>query len=390
MKITTNLHKIISLGLVAACAVSSVTGCSSSASISKKEESDTYKIAVIAPLTGDAAQYGITYQNSLDILVDKVNSNNGINGKKVELTYFDDKKDAKEALNIANKIVSEGDYIAVVGSQTSSCSMAAAPVLQEEGIPMISPQASNPQFTELGDYIFSMQLSSSYEAKLTAKMIAENYGYKNIAVIYSNDDWGVGVNTQFIESMEGYGGTVTADETYISGQTKDFSPLISKMKESKPEAVFVASLYSDAAQILQQSKNLDFDVPVFATNTLYKQEFLDLAGTNAEGIIMLNSFELENDSEDYTYLKDKYEEKTGNQIDTYVTQSYDALNLVLKAIEATDGDKAAMKDWIANVKDYEGVSGKFSFNEKRVPIKEEYVFTIENGAYVQIPDLIIK
>jgi len=387
---TTNLHKIISFGLVAAFAVSSVTGCSSSASSSKEEPSDTYKIAVIAPLTGDAAQYGITYQNSLDILVDKVNSNNGINGKQVKLTYFDDKKDAKEALNIANKIVSEGDYIAVVGSQTSSCSMAAAPVLQDEGIPMISPQASNPQFTELGDYIFSMQLSSSYEAKLTAKMIAENYGYKNIAVIYSNDDWGVGVNTQFIESIKGYGGTVTADETYISGQTKDFSPLISKMKESNPEAIFIASLYSDAAQILQQSKNLDFDVPVFSTNTLYKQEFLDLVGTNAEGIIMLNSFELENDSEDYTYLKEKYEEKTGSQIDTYVTQSYDALNLILKAIEATDGDKAAMKDWIANVKDYEGVSGKFSFNEKRVPIKEEYVFTVENGAYVQIPDLIIK
>ena len=221
-------------------------------------------------------------------------------------------------------------------------------------------------------------------------MIVENYGYKNIAVIYSNDDWGVGVNTQFTDSIGEYGGSISADETFIAGQTKDFTPLISKMKESAPEAVFVAALYSDAAQILQQMKNLDFEVPVFATNTLYKQEFLDLAGANAEGILMLNSFELENTDEEYVYLKDAYEEKTGNQVDTYVTQSYDAMNLLLKAIEATDGDRAKMRDWIADVKDYRGVSGTFSFNDVRVPIKDEYVFTITDGAYAQVPDLVIK
>ena len=383
------MKKFLALLLTGALAVSALTGCGSS-SAEGAADGDTYKIAVIAPLTGDAAQYGMTYQNTLDILTDKVNAEGGVNGKQVEVTYFDDKKDAKEALNIANKIVADGSYIGVVGSQTSSCSMAAAPVFQEEGIPMISPQASNPQFTEIGDYIFSMQLSSSYEAELTAKMIVENYGYKNIAVIYSNDDWGVGVNTQFTDSIGEYGGSISADETFIAGQTKDFTPLISKMKESAPEAVFVAALYSDAAQILQQMKNLDFEVPVFATNTLYKQEFLDLAGANAEGILMLNSFELENTDEEYVYLKDAYEEKTGNQVDTYVTQSYDAMNLLLKAIEATDGDQAKMRDWIADVKDYRGVSGTFSFNDVRVPIKDEYVFTITDGAYAQVPDLVIK
>lgn len=373
--------------LAAACLAALLPGCGSS---TDSADADTYKIACIAPLTGDAAQYGLTYQNTLEILTDKVNSEGGVNGKQVEVTYFDDKKDAKEALNIANRIVSDGGYIGVVGSQTSSCSLAAAPVFQKEGIPMISPQASNSQFTETGDYIFSMQLPASYEAEMTAKLIVENYNYKNIAVIYSNDDWGVGVNDQFTASIADYGGTITADETFVSGQTKDFSPLISKMKDSNPDAIFIATLYSDAAQILQQMKNLDFNMPVFATNTLYKQEFLDLAGENAEGILMLNSFELENNSEEYTYLKNAYEEETGNQMDTYVTQSYDAMKLILDAIEATNGNQEEMKDWIANIKDYQGVSGTFSFGDNRMPIKDEYVFSIDNGNYIQIPDLIIK
>ena len=199
---------------------------------------------------------------SLEILKDKVNQAGGINGKLVEFDYYDDKKDAKEALNVANKIVADGGYIGVVGSQTSSCSMAAAPIFQEEKLIMISPQASNPAYTLSGDFCFSMQLSSTYEADLTAKMIVDTYGYKKIAIIYSNDDWGVGVYDAFKESVVNYGGEVVDAETYISGQTKDFSPLISKIKTTEPEALFMASLYSEGAQILQQSKNLDFVVPI--------------------------------------------------------------------------------------------------------------------------------
>ena len=105
--------------LAMGCLAAAMTGCGSS-SAEGAADGDTYKIAVIAPLTGDAAQYGMTYQNTLDILTDKVNAEGGVNGKQVEVTYFDDKKDAKEALNIANKIVADGSYIGVVGSQTWS------------------------------------------------------------------------------------------------------------------------------------------------------------------------------------------------------------------------------------------------------------------------------
>ncbi|MDF2952107.1 MAG: hypothetical protein K0S18_1690 [Anaerocolumna sp.] len=380
--------RITSFALATGLILTSLTGCSSSSS-ANQDDSDVYKFAMMAPLTGDAAQYGLTYKNTLEILVNKVNSDGGINGKQIQVDYYDDKKDTKEALNIANKIVADGNYIGVVGSQTSSCSMAAAPVLQESKILMISPQASNPNFTLSGDYIFSLQLSSSYEADLTAKLVVENNSFKKIAVIYSNDDWGVGVNDEFTSYVESLGGEIVANETFISGQTKDFSPLISKMKEAQPDAIFIAALYSEGAQILQQCKNLDFNVPVFTTNTLYKQEFLELASDNADGILMLNSFELDNQNDNYLYLANEYLEKTGKQVDTYVTQSYDALKLMLDALENVGDDTSAMKDYIASVNNYEGVSGTFSFNENRVPIKPEYVFTIENGEYVQIPDLVI-
>ena len=136
---------------------------------------------------------------------------------------------------------------------------------------MISPQASNPQFTEIGDYIFSMQLSSSYEAELTAKMIVENYGYKNIAVIYSNDDWGVGVNTQFTDSIGEYGGSISADETFIAGQTKDFTPLI-----SNPKSLLIGASWTDANDVEVAGKSR------FFVGTVYDFQVYNKALTDAQ------------------------------------------------------------------------------------------------------------
>lgn len=345
-----------------------------------------YKFALMAPLTGNNAQYGQSYKVSLELLVKKVNEAGGVNGHPIALEIFDDKGDAKESVNIATKITEDPEVLGVIGSQTSSCSMAAAPILQEANLLMISPQASHVDYTSLGDCIFRTQVTTAHENKKTAEFLVQDLKAKKIAVIYSSDDWGVSMLDTMTASLTELGASIVASETYITGETKDFTPLISKVKQAEPDVLFLASVYADAVQIVKQCKSLNLEVPYVGSNTLFKQEFIDVGGADVEGVIMTNTIALNNSNEEYLWLEKAYKEATGSFTDTYVTQSYDALNVMLKALEAVGPDTDAMKEYLANLKDYEGVSGTFSFDQMRNPAKTVYIYQIQNGEIVEWTD----
>lgn len=366
---------------------STVSSESSNASSSAEVSTDSaapYKFVLMAPLTGNNAQYGKSYQVAMELLIEKYNAAGGINGHMLELEIYDDKADAKESVNIATRVAEDDDVLAVIGSQTSSPSMAAAPILQEKNILMISPQASHVDFTAIGDCIFRTQVTTAWENSETARFIVEHLGAKKVAIIYSSDDWGVSMLETMSSSLTGLGADVVAQETYIVGETKDFTPLISKIKAAEPDVLFMASVYADAVQIIQQAKDLGLDVPFVGSNTLFKQEFIDVGGENVEGVMMCNTVQLNNQNEEYVWLENAYQEKTGSFIDSYVTQSYDALNIAIKAVEACGTDREAIKTWVANLKDYVGVSGTFSFDENRNPAKTVYIYEIKDGKIVEL------
>ena len=356
-----------------------------------EETKDAYRFAMVAPLTGNGAQYGLAYKDTIEIMVEQINADGGIDGHMVEVDYFDDKQDPKECLNIANKIVADGDYLAVIGSQTSSCSMAAAPVLQKAGIPMISPNASHVDFPLIGDYIFSMAMPLSYEIVKTTDFLYDYNNLRKIAMIYSNDDWGLQVSEVCRERFTELGGEVVAEETYIAGQTKDFTPLISKIKATEPDAVFLISQYSDGAAIVQQMNQLDFNTKIVAMNTLYKQEFIDIVGEElANGIVMQNSFSIIDTAPEYDVIKEAYESKTGKVMDLYVTHSHDAFAIVLDAVTEVGADKEAIRDYIAGIKNYAGLSGTFSMDANGSVRKNLYALEIKDGTFVELEDFVAE
>jgi len=381
------VHLLLALILVMAMAFN-ITACqqksdqtSDKGTGTSTEKLSTYKFALYAPMTGDNAQYGNSYKATIQIYIDKINAEGGINGHPVEMLTYDDKNDPKEALNIANLIVSNPEIIGVIGSQTSSCGLAAAPVFQEEGIPMITPQGSHPDLTLIGEYIFRMSCLATFEGGVLADMMVGG-GYKNLAVIYANDDYGVKVVDYWTKMVEKAGAKIVASETFVSGQTKDFTPLLSKIKAAGADAIYVEPGYSDAAMILTQMRQLDCAYQPFGSSMLYKQEFLDVAGKAAEGLILCNFTKPNNTEENYVFISKKYKEVTGKMDDVYVTNSYDCIMLLCDAVKAVGTDGAAMAKWIASVKDYQGASGVINFDESRNPAKDLYTFKIINGEYV--------
>lgn len=362
-------------------AASDAPAAEGNADAAEGEELEPYVFALYAPLTGDNSQYGQTYKSTIEIYVEKRNAEGGINGHEVIVEYFDDKNDPKESLNIANLLADRDDIIGVVGSQTSTATMTACPVFQEAGIPMITPQAGQVDVTLTGEYIFRMCTLAPFEGNLIAERMIED-GCKNVAVIYANDDYGVNIYDSWSAVINELGGNIVAAETFVSGQTKDFTPLLSSIKAAGADSIYIEPGYSDAAMILTQMAQLDCDFKIYGNTMLYKTEFLDAAGENAEGTLMGSYVNPENTEANFVFIRDAYEAATGNITDMYVLNSYDAIALLCDAVAAVGPDRAAVAEWIANVKDWQGASGVINFDENRNPSKDMFWYVVKDGEFV--------
>lgn len=390
------MKKIVAL-LLAALLLLSCTACSQNSTQKQKttpeaentdtpevdaeEELEPYIFALYAPLTGDNSQYGLTYKATIEIYVEKRNAEGGINGHPIQVEYFDDKNDPKESLNIANLLADRDDIIGVVGSQTSTATMTAAPVFQEAGIPMITPQAGQVDVTLTGEYIFRMCTMANFEGNLIARKMMED-GCQNVAVIYANDDFGVDIYKTWSEIVAELGGNVVGAETFVSGQTKDFTPLLSAIKAAGADAIYIEPGYSDAAMILTQMAQLDCDFKVYGNTMLYKTEFLEAAGENAEGTLLGSYVNPENTEENFVFIRDAYESATGSITDMYVLNAYDSIALLCDAVAAVGTDRAAVAEWMANVKDWQGASGVINFDENRNPSKDLFWYVVKDGEFV--------
>lgn len=378
--------------------VSAVAGCGSksgdpskggttAAADSGQDSEKPVKIALYGPLTGNNAQYGLTYQATLNALCEKVNEEGGINGREVKIEVFDDKNDQKEALNVANLIVSDPEIVAVIGSQTSSPTLAAAPVFEEAGIPMITPQASHVDITATGEHIFSLSCVADFEGSVIAKKMVED-GYSKVAAIYANDDYGLAIIDAWESIITEADIEIVDVEEYIAGQTSDFTPLLSKIKEAGAEALYIVPSYADAAMICTQMEQLDMgNIQKYVCSMCYTDSFFDAAGEAAEGTKICNFIYPETTDETFVALKELLKEKTSMEnIDVYATNSHDAFMLLVDAIKEVGTDGDAIAQWLAEVKDWPGACGPVTFDETRRPQKELFWFQVENGAFKYIGD----
>lgn len=344
---------------------------------------DPIYFAWIGPLSGDSTLDGITEKASLEICIENINANGGVLGHELAIDFYDDKNDATEAVNIANRIVDSGKYIAAVGSWSSTPSMAMAPVFEEAQIIQYSPTASHADFSSLGDYIFRNTPTQQLETSAYADYLYEE-GIRTVAILYQNDDWGANINDIFTERFEELGGQVILSESYIPGTTKDFTPMITKVKEADPDLFFAVAYYAETAQILIQTRELQFEKEIAITSTCLKQETLNIAGDAAEGVFLMNAFSYDIPSERFQSVMAQYTEKTGKVPDAFVMQPYDVVEQLCAAIEeaGTTTDIPKIRDVLANMTDYEALAGAYSMNELGDAVRPLFPIRVEDGAFV--------
>ncbi len=227
-----------------------------------------------------------------------------------------------------------------------------------------------------------------FEGAADADYAYQKTGGKDIALIYLNSDYGVSHSSVFKESYEALGGKVVAFEEFIPGQTKDFTPVITKIKQANPGALFVIADYSDGANIFKQAKNLELDCDLIGPGMLIKDEFIDVAGDAVDGLLMLSTLPIyseddrENESPAKAAFVSEYQDLYGVIPDGFPANAYDCITLISGMIDKVGYDADALAEEFRQTGRYEGVSGNITIDPETKEVKRDLmVYTIADGKY---------
>ncbi len=357
-----------------------VSGCGSSGG-DKKPASDTIKIGLAAPLTGASAQDGESIKNGVQLAIDEVNAKGGIKGKKVALVVQDDKTDPKEAAIVANKLAEDKSVLAVVGHFNSSATLAGAPVYNKAGVVEISPGSSSPAVTKAGDYTFRVITTDAFQGEVVAKWAINDLKFKKIAIIYENSDYGKGLSDVFAKEAKKLGATIVSNDSYLLGETKDFSAILTKVKSQAPDMIFIGGLYNETALIAKQAHNMNLNAPIMGVDAIYSNALIDLGKKDVEGIMLIGFFHEGTDNPVAQAFIKAYKEKYKQSPATYAAYGYDAAKIVLECIDKAGADRKAIRDYMAKMKDFKGATGINTFDANGDVMKEPLRMVIKDGKF---------
>ncbi|MBI9108138.1 MAG: ABC transporter substrate-binding protein [Spirochaetales bacterium] len=345
------------------------------------DESDTIHIALTAPLSGDYAEYGTNFQRSVEMGIEFINKAGGVLGKDLVLSVGDSKGDPKESATLAQKWTSDPTIVAEIGDFTSTCCMASQPIYDQSEMVQLSPTASHSDFAPGSDWSFGIVGTQAGEGPFMADFAYNGLGLRTIAVININNDWGIDTQKYFSEAFEKLGGVIIATESYFDGE-KDFTAILTKMKATKPDALFMAAMYNDGALISKQRVKLGWDVVVVGPSSLYSEQLLTLGGDAVEGLYTNVSFFTEDPAEDVQFYVTEFESRYGVKPNFHAALAFDAINILAAAIEkAGTTDRTAIKEALAKTTDFKALTGSITFTPVGDAVKQYTKVWITDGKF---------
>lgn len=338
-------------------------------------------IASANPMTGDSAQFGDIKVKAIQLALDEFNAAGGLDGKEVKLLIGDDTGNPKEAPNVAQKFASDDRVLAVIGHWNSSCTLAAREIYNAAGIPVITDSVNKTITDGTSPTMYRISLTDTEQANSLASYAYDKMGKRSAAILYTANDFGTGLMNDFTAAFTALGGNIVASETYFEGQSKDFSPQLTKIKAANPDLLFIAGYYVETALIAQQAQNMGFDVPLLGTEGISSEELIKLGGEAVEGIHFAGFFHPDVKFPGTEEFVSAFREKYGKDPDTYAALAYDSAKMILEAMKEKGATREGILSYLQEVKDFPGVAGPVSFVNNGAS-RDIIVLTVENGAIV--------
>ena len=378
-----NLKKAFTIIAAAAMAMTAF------APVSVFAEEETFKIGGIGPMTGAAATYGAAVENGIQLAVDEINAEGGINGTKIEFKMEDDEHDAEKSVNAYNTLKDWGMQM-LVGTVTSAPCIAVEAEAANDNMFLLTPSATAID-SIAGENAFRVCFSDPAQGTKSAQYIGENKIATKVAVIYDGSDpYSSGIYESFQAEAENQGLEVVAAEAFTADSKTDFKVQLQKAKDGGAELVFLPVYYQEAALILQQAKDLDFAPKFFGCDGLDGLlSVVNFDTSLAEGVMLLTPFAADAKDEKTQKFVSAYKEAFDNQIPIqFAADAYDAVYAIKLAAEDAGltpdmeiSDMCeAMKVSMTNI-ELEGLTGTITWDETGEPDKEPKAVIIEDGAY---------
>ena len=344
-------------------------------------------VGEVAAMTGGTATFGTSSHAGTQMAVDEINASGGLLGKKVKLITEDDQSKQGEAGTVAKKLISRDKIIALLGEVASGKSLEMGPICQKAGVPMISPASTNPKVTEVGDFVFRVCFIDPFQGTVMGKF-AMSRNWKKVAVLTdTKQDYSVGLSQFFKQYFAKNGGTIVSEQSYGSGD-KDFKAQLTAIKPSAPDAIFASGYYNEVGLIAIQARELGITAPLLGGDGWDSPSLVQVAGKAIEGSFFSNHFSNEDTSPRIQEFVKKFKDKNGKIPDAMAALGYDSAMILADAIKrAGTTDGKALRDAIAQTKDYNGITGKISLDEKRNASKSAVVLTIKDGKFSYVETL---
>jgi branched-chain amino acid transport system substrate-binding protein len=332
-------------------------------SVAGAKAAEEVVVGSVTPLSGKLAVYGEGFQQSMLLAVEEVNAAGGINGKPMKILYEDNNSTAKDSVSAIQKLITVHKLPVIFGPAASSNFLAVCPIAQENKTVLIGAESAAAEISKCGDYVFRVFPSDELQGK-GASELALSLGYKEVALTYINNDWGVGLGKVFKENYQKGGGKIIDEFSHDEGKT-DYRSEILRIKKDNPRAVVNLTYIKEGATMLKQAYETGLKVQWLMGSASKSPKLVELAGESAEGIIgTYPTFSQE--TPQYKHFKEAWEKKyPGKKIPIFGEYNYDMVHLTAKALKATKAmaPEDIRKALIQSSKGYVGVTGDKTFDQ---------------------------
>ncbi|GGA33729.1 ABC transporter substrate-binding protein [Psychrobacillus lasiicapitis] len=375
------VYLLISVLMVVMLAACGEDDTNTSNASEKSEGPVSAKIGVISYMTGPGAAYGEAITNGFNLALDEINEKGDV---KIELIIEDSAGKQDQALTVAQKLMSSDDIVALLGPTLSTEMNVVGPEADINGIPIMGTSTTAAGIPQIGEYVFRNSIPESLAIPAALEKAVNKYGAKKVAILYGNDDLFTqsGYDTMKAEA-ENMGLEIVTIETFQKGQS-DYNAQLTKIKDLQPDLILASALYNEGAVIMDQARKMGIDLPFVGGNGFNSPQVIEIAGEASEGLIVATPWFGEKDDPKVQEFVKKYESAYGHKPDQFAAQAYDALYIMAEGLKnAGEADRDALRDALAEIKDLDGILGKFSFDEDGDVIMEPTVLIIKDGAFQQ-------
>lgn len=372
--------KTIGICSMAAIMMAGISGCGgkTGGAVSSGAK-NAAKIGFTAALTGGAAAYGKSEEEGVRLAVEEINKKGDF---PIDLLVEDTKAVPADSMNATKKLIQEKVSM-IIGPMTSNEAKAAGPIIQNAKVPSLEISVTAENITDIGDCIFRNSVPESKNIPQTVKKTHKILGYKTAAILYAHDnEQHVTAQKYFQKTMEEEGVQVIDVETFGS-KDSEYSAQLTNIQHKAPDVIVVCSYYQEGSRILKKMREMGMDQPVLGDNGFVSPELGKMAGAAADNVYVSSMWSADRKDEKVQKFVENYTKAYGRAPDQFAASAYDGVYMAMDAMQraGTTTDHKKIRDALAQMKDFKGVCGTFSFDEKRDPVVDLILMKMQDGKF---------